>query len=276
MTDHPLTGARAKLCRARKHIDTFGSVPLGDPNTDTAVIEEHGDWEVSLVAKLAPTDAIPLALVAGDVVQNLRAALDYIAWEIVDSVKGKPGTHTQFPLSTDKNDFDTRVRQRTNTPKDKGPLYGLSPTSPQFATFERHQPYTAGDDEVLPGITKAMTHRLAVLNRLSNRDKHRTLYTYFAVLNDETIRDVLTWEPEAQLVAESYPGLGQAIEHDTELATLRFDPAAAKPYVQVKGRLTLTPILGDKNRAVGFGVFSELADKVAEVITDFERFFPSV
>ena len=100
-----------------------------------------------------------LSLIIGDCLYNLRAALDYLAWQLVLAHRGRPNHRTQFPI------YDTRL-----TPKGRSrriePEGGVD--APALAVLESLQPYQRGHD--------AQTHPLAVLQRLSNIDKHRQLH----------------------------------------------------------------------------------------------------
>ncbi len=100
-----------------------------------------------------------IALPMGDVVHNLRAALDYLA-----SALAPEGAYTTFPILTDdetRTRFDHLVR-------------GMA--SEAVAIIEELQPRVADEPHL---------HPLAVLSRLDNADKHRNL-----VLGVPAIRDV--------------------------------------------------------------------------------------
>jgi hypothetical protein len=93
----------------------------------------------------------------GDFVQNLRAALDYMAWDLVrdDSRERQPRT-VQFPLLLKDDDLDK-----------------------SFASLaKRYDPRVlAIMRKVQPCLSSQPTfHPLGVLSLLSNRDKHRLLH----------------------------------------------------------------------------------------------------
>src|ERR1700736_6632556 len=81
-----------------------------------------------------------------------RAALDYIIFRLAYHNTSREQDGTQFPIC-DKPKFFEKIRVKRD-----GPLHHL--TSPQVALVERVQPYN--------GFPV-----LALLNRVSNRDKHR-------------------------------------------------------------------------------------------------------
>ena len=116
---------------------------------------------------------------------------------------------------------------------------------------------------------------LGVLNRFSNRDKHRALAVYTTLIDENAVRDAFAWQPEALLIEETVygPDPGESLEDGAELVRLRFDPRGAKPRVQVKVPIELTPVLGYQNWRASIGIFPDMAKRVSEVIADFDQFF---
>lgn len=84
-----------------------------------------------------------------------RAALDYIVFNVARHNTGGEQDGTQFPICKCQQDFEEVVRRK------KSPLEFLN--KEQIAVVERFQPYKG-----FPG--------LALLNRISNRDKHREFH----------------------------------------------------------------------------------------------------
>ncbi len=104
------------------------------------------------------------AVIVGETVQNIRSALDYLIYELVRHTRGrKPRLQTQFPLYVAAGDFYGRRYQIKELP---GELR---------RRIRKLQPYQFPD----PG-----THPLAVLNKLSNADKHRLLLATTTRLGD--------------------------------------------------------------------------------------------
>jgi hypothetical protein len=105
---------------------------------------------------------IPTSLILGDALHNLRSALDHLATSLVIVSGGRPNTdvypRTQFPLFLDRLDKGDAIRDVTIKPK-------LMPAGE--AILERTQPYNRTDDPT--------RHPLAILNELSNVDKHRVV-----------------------------------------------------------------------------------------------------
>src|SRR4051812_48262035 len=104
-----LAGFRAKLARARKHLDELQDAAEeyfgADPDILTGIFDAESKTYLFYAQR---TISIPLAwsTIAGDVSHNLFAALDYLAWELV-AANGQQGTgSTAFPLFTERAKFN--------------------------------------------------------------------------------------------------------------------------------------------------------------------------
>jgi hypothetical protein len=137
--DHPLAGCRAKLDRAREHLEQL----VGDFEAMQAEIHdlrlvgamnwEAGEWEIS--AFEVPELPMRWATIIGDVVHNARSALDHLVWVFaVVSTGGSPAPNTGFPAATSAAGFET-IRKQDRL------LKGLSDAHVEFV--QSHQPYHA-------------------------------------------------------------------------------------------------------------------------------------
>lgn len=169
---HPLDGAWAKFARAEEHFEALG--PVWHAFLDSEAYgftlnrqpESRTIWISFNVLKPIPPR---VAIIAGDVVQNLRASLDYVAAELVNAYGGN-SMRSQFPIYTDEDSFIGDVREGPASRR-KGPLNGIPPTSEEWAFIEGLQPYCRADE--------AKFDPLFALNFMSNRDKHRGLTPTF-------------------------------------------------------------------------------------------------
>lgn len=87
---HPLDGSRLKVVRAQKHLDDLGfSIrQYLDTNPYNLVVDDKtGSFDMLRVTMSPP---LALSAIAGDCVGNLRAALDYIAWELAARYASRP------------------------------------------------------------------------------------------------------------------------------------------------------------------------------------------
>jgi hypothetical protein len=114
-------------------------------------------------------DKPELSVILGDVVHNLRSALDYLIPPLVEASEAKLSTKHGFPIFLDPGDYAAKVGSKTKA-KAKGPLRHVTHG---LATIADWQPYnTHGNPEADP---------LWGVHRFSNADKHRQLTAFAAV-----------------------------------------------------------------------------------------------
>ena len=110
-----------------------------------------------------------IKVLVGEIVDNLRNALDYLIFQLAKHNKAKEVPNTQFITAKNLAEFERRKKKR---------LKGLKPH--QINMIEEYQPYNGGE-------------WLELLVNISNRDKHRELndvYNYDnVVLNFGTINE---------------------------------------------------------------------------------------
>lgn len=162
-----LDGVDLKLCRAKCHLKTIKDEVAGfdngpnpipgeyDPQTDTHFFRAHHD---------APTpDALSAPL--GEFFYNVRCALDYIVYELITLADNPVSARNAFPIYT------TCSRYRDEAPRK---IKGVSPET--VAVFKQLQPFYGPNSNPLdPAWRDPEREPLAVLQRLNDRDKHRTL-----------------------------------------------------------------------------------------------------
>ena len=144
-----LAGAEFRAIRAREHLDNLKIrcasvlsqewVNIGPNRTGT--IEE---------IPVEPIDPF-IPITVGEIVYNMRAALDYVVYALARSDSGKPQRGTQFPIENTEKGF-----------RDNCGEYLCGITSQHKALFEPLQPYNRCN------WTRS-------LRDLSNADKHRHL-----------------------------------------------------------------------------------------------------
>jgi hypothetical protein len=143
-----LAGARAKLGRATFHLQELATdwQEVVDGHDYTFVHEVHASGlNHRYRAAAVPELDARWALVLGDCVHNLRAALDHLAHDLVRADGGTPGERTQFPV------------QHT-----AGPAFVWGGVSDEArGLINAVQPFTDSDDG----------KRLAVIDRLDNAER---------------------------------------------------------------------------------------------------------
>ena len=153
--DTHLVGARAKIDRARRHLlELTSDIQEFQSAHHYEVIEEAdphtGDW----VYRVRIDQDIPLewGAIVGDVIHNLRSALDFGAWQLVCAAGGTPNRATAFPITEKTEIFGLEANHR------------LQGASPQAMRLIKHlRPYSGGNEA------------LWTLHQLDIIDKHRLL-----------------------------------------------------------------------------------------------------
>jgi hypothetical protein len=219
---HPLDGLRFKLGRAQRQVDDLEAEVARFLRRDTYEIAQNFDPETGRVTLRFVVKHHPPAewsVQIGEIVHNLRSALDHLACQLFLAGGGTDCDHTQFPILTDSSDEGFRKWMEDRLP-------GLP--EPMFTQLREVQPYHAGDEARKDG--------LAILNRLSNQDKHRLLVPVFAavvpgstgMVGYREMRDV-----DASPQAEFFLPQGPLSEH-APLAELDFPITGPNPYVEVE------------------------------------------
>jgi hypothetical protein len=153
---------RLKLNRALEHLYALHAIEQGWAERDSCVIVDECEIEsrknISRIRIFEqPADPL-LRLLLGDVVHNLRQALDHLAYALAIRVAGvspPPNEEsTQFPITTAPEKFAGGVPNKIG-PRNRMPA-GMD------AALESFQPYNGGQAELL-----------GVLHSLDNLDKHR-------------------------------------------------------------------------------------------------------
>jgi hypothetical protein len=154
-----LDGPLAKVARANEHIQQFvvvaGEFFKSDPYR-IVVQEDSKTGNVDWVLQVRADPPLALSLIAGDVIHNLRSALDLLAWQLVLDGGGTPivsgPNATSYPIMDGRKAFKSiglrRVQGATKDAKDL-----ISAT----------RPYKRGNDALW------QIHRLDIV------DKHRLL-----------------------------------------------------------------------------------------------------
>jgi len=165
-----LDGVYAKLDRARVHATELKALVEESLRNAGGFESRPGDrpGELVFVATGVPRIDPAWSTVLGDVLTNLRAALDHLAWQLVVLSDGEPTKQTSFPI-------------RTPGPDGQAPraltLRGARPD--MLAELEEIQP--AGPHPLDGQPTE--NNGLFILNELVNIDKHRLLLLIAAQLS---------------------------------------------------------------------------------------------
>ena len=258
---HHLDGCRAKLARAEELIEELTAALLAfllqsRPYTSEGEFDAAtSDWVVVFRVHEEPPSR--WGVLIGDVVHNLRSALDHLAWQLVLLNGAEPTARTQFPIYSDEVAYRRERAQEL--------IAGMR--DEDKAAVETFQPFRQNAAEVKP-------HHLAVLQELSNFDKHRVLHTtlvqtaasQFSVYNLEDI----------SAISELRPQFG-VLQDGSELVRIGVVADGTAPRLQVDAQLRLDVAFADEESSVHdenvVGVLVELREYVDVVIDAFAPSF---
>ena len=254
-----LDGVRAKLARADEHfdllereIDTF----LADESKPVALSIPYLDPDSGYHLVYAVVEHAPplrLGVIVGDVIHNVRSALDHLVWQLVLLNGGKPGRDHSFPIADHPNDFAAQAVKR---------LDGVAPR--HRAVIESVQPYhgSGGPENTYLGL----------LSHLSNVDKHQVVHSTHAVLEDpgERISARVVRGP-GEIVAKQFRPFG-GFEHGAELLRFKVEPLTPDTEVDVDGEVPGGIAIGERRAQLGH--VKHLPQVARIIVQQFEPDFP--
>jgi hypothetical protein len=131
-----------------------------------------------IVRKTVPIEFGPRI---GDVIYNLRAALDYAVYELTIAHTGHALDGTAFPICRTRQQWDQPSRKTTS---------GFAPNTGRYKLRGVHRSVRASISRIQPFRRKGFWP-LLWLENLWNTDKHRTLHVVSAVPDDAVGRVTL-------------------------------------------------------------------------------------
>ena len=267
MTGHPLDGPRLKVGRASEHLNSLNRELeiFFQPYADRRILYHTFDGTRYRIMVRPPMDQPPPlrpSIICGDIAHNFRSALDHIIWQLVLAEGNEPDMFNQFPIYSEREKFDKAVRSPRRP--DRSPLHGIDPDGRAWATIEEAQPYCRDDPRADP---------LTMLATLSNADKHRTLLFQMLFTNEDSLWNAIGWNRKARLLDYRVTTRPLSLEHDTEIAWLRFSNKGPGPQVRVKGDLTMDPTFGNGTFQVPVVNLNDFRPHFSSFVEDFKPFF---
>lgn len=162
---NPLEGVELKLARASEHfkvlgdeIDRFLDPPDAEKPYGSVLKKEDKTGKRFLCASVHRGPPRHLSLLIGDLLHNVRSALDQLAWKLGGDPPPNKSS-SEFPIFCDRATFHKNPRGRSGVEK----IVGVKKAAQ--AIIEEVQPFNGGGDPEL--------HPLWMLHKLSTEDKHR-------------------------------------------------------------------------------------------------------
>jgi hypothetical protein len=167
----PFAGPQAKLDRSdellKELVDEVSSFLEAEPYAVTWEVLKCAGEPVQRVARLVERVGPPLRLsvIIGDVLHNLRSALDQMTWDLAKTHSGTPPGGTEFPVFWDEARF--RARNSLGNPVRGSGIFKIRGIAlPAQRIIEKLQPYHREEP---------LSHPLYVLHQLNVIDKHRAI-----------------------------------------------------------------------------------------------------
>jgi len=237
-----------KLDRAREHLEELAAEVRKwiEPYTtgDRIHLGHDGTWYILFSPAGGVLPSARVSAIAGDFVQNLRAALDYMVCQLVVREGKSPNDRNEFPILESASRFRDEVKLAKR--REKTGLYGIPVDGDAWKVIEQAQPFNrvpvgpTGDPLATPYGSP-----IAILRRLSNADKHQTLLFQLPIPEGSTLLTAVGWSDSVRLAEHRIAGLPISIETPTEILRLRFEPAGRDPGMYVKGKISLNPTFGE-------------------------------
>ncbi len=110
-----VSDSRAKLGRAQEHRGSLEAERVAFVNSDpytltfTPADPEKLGWASVVLTRSDPSENLTFALALGDMVHNLRCALDYLVTALAAASDALPVEGHLFPIFLNEEDYQTRV-----------------------------------------------------------------------------------------------------------------------------------------------------------------------
>ena len=129
-------GIHAKISRASDQIDSLkADMDRFCENIRRSIVPEvhkEADEQVWVYRGETPNGPIEWSVRLGEILYNLRSALDHLVWQLVLANEQTPGRRNAFPIVNDECDWKRATRQ----------LEGVAPEDQQIIRYL--QPFTGG------------------------------------------------------------------------------------------------------------------------------------
>jgi hypothetical protein len=235
-----LAGAKAKLDRAEEQLDAQDRewVEWREREEPWGADCEVGDEGKRLIFVFKMLKPVPLrfGVIAGEIVHDMRSALDHLASYLVELHGSKPTLTTAWPLEPSSWGWARKVERRRRSwqiwrKKGGGPLSGIPRDSDAWALIKRSQPYIRSD--------QARDDPLWTLHQLWNADKHRALHAIPIYPHPEhLLKEGFTFPSGIAPIESKVLVSGRRPLRDgLKLAVVMFDRAVSPMQVQITLRV---------------------------------------
>lgn len=268
---HPLFGCQLKMRRAHVHLHELDNALeefIGSKPYDVVYDFESEPDQHLIRFKIWERPELWWSPIIGDIVHNVRSALDHLAWQLVIRNGRNPqGARSQFPIFT-RDPFDPTIYRCSKEAKRarvswKNQTRGMHKADVEL--LKRLQPYNGPDSP--------HEHPLARLSQFSNWDKHREFHFPSQVFMDycfaATMKDV-------RITLLYLKPRGEALEHGEIIASYSVVATGSKPKVNMNPKVLFDVAFGRGSPLEGLGIketLPALINHVVDIILDFKERF---
>ena len=223
-----LAGIDIKIARASKHLDALhGEMVAWDQRRPWRLSHEVHDNGRKHLFRLRYEEEIPVewAVVLGEIIHNLRSALDQSVYWLGVDWTGKPVPGSSFPVYVRKANFAERSKRSKAWSSTSGmhKIRGIGPGPHAFVEALQPYPQRCG--------RRRECLALRLLHDFWNQDKHRLVHLWGLRVTDDKM------ELPVKIADDCVLGIDRRIRHEGAIVMrLICDPP--HPEVQMSGELT--------------------------------------
>jgi hypothetical protein len=246
---------RAKIDRATELVTVIhGELAAYHADEPFAFRSERLDDPPRLILYLDSVREPPLrfGVLMGEFIHNLRSTLDHLVWQLALSGTDTPSNRLQFPIyTTEPKKWDSIAADRLNAVPDEA-----------VALIRQMQPFHADHPEATA---------LAVIQALSNEDKHRVILETVSISTEPAQKD---FDVQANMDVEDDMELEMPVDvplrPGMKALTVYYTPIGPKPGLHVTGTVPVDIGFG----SIGFraAAMPRLMDDVLAHVRALDRF----
>jgi hypothetical protein len=259
---HPLESARGKLVRGFQQMQFLvrhcQAYAASEPVKLTVHFDEKSGSHIAVINGRRPP--LYLGLILGEVVHDLRSALDHVAWQLALAHVGsealaKPGVANliSFPITSSPERFEAH-RAR--------PYFSEEP----LARMGSLQPYRNEPD---------LLHPLLWLQDLSNADKHRALRPALSQINLDDLRVRFTEGIDVSK-AEILPPGDTVVGLEQPFIAIPGPRGARVEFAPVPVRVCFYTEARGQPEVMSLAEVARLVEHVSDAVHKFADLFPDV
>ena len=224
------SGSTAKIARADSQIEDLSrEMQIFCGNIQESIVcERDGEADEKRWTYRGDNPIVPISwsVRTGEILYNLRSALDHLVWRLVLDNGETPTINNQFPIVDDESKWTGSCQRRLKGVADrhKQAIMSLQPFNPALALRTDR------------GIGPFDAQTFCVLRNLSNVDKHRNLHLIIAVTDGIGPIEFGENQPPRRTSARPLTGKGQtgALKHGMVLLSIDDSQQELSPEFRIQ------------------------------------------